>query len=110
MRETARTQAEREQFRPVGQGPNGDALPGMVTVSSGPYSESLPVADSTVGEIRARLRDRFDLPPDSQAMLDGNEVGDDVVVRASQALTFVRQSGEKGMARDSGFKAQRTRS
>lgn len=108
MQETARTRGEREPFRPGGHGPNGDALPGMVTVSSGPYSESLPVADSTVGEIRARLRDRFDLPPNSQAMLDGNEVGDDVIVRASQALTFVRQSGEKGRGRDHGCKAHPT--
>jgi hypothetical protein len=50
----------------------------------------------SVGEIRRRFRDRFDLDPHSQAVLDGHDVGDDVVVRAGQALMFVRRAGEKG--------------
>jgi hypothetical protein len=49
-----------------------------------------------VGEIRRRFRDRFDLDPNSQAVLDGNDVGDDVVVRPGQALMFARRAGEKG--------------
>ena len=67
-----------------------------VTVSSGPYAESLPVGNLTVGEIRRRFRDRLDLDPHSQAVLEGNDVGDDVVVRPGQALRFARRAGEKG--------------
>jgi hypothetical protein len=67
-----------------------------VSVSSGPYAESLPVGNMTVGEIRRRFRDRFDLDPNSQAVLDGNDVGDDTVVRQGQALMFTRRAGEKG--------------
>lgn len=67
-----------------------------VTVSSGPYAERLPVGNMTVGEIRQRYRDRFDLDPQSQAVLDGNDVGDDAVVRHGQALMFCRRAGEKG--------------
>lgn len=69
---------------------------GLVTVSSGPYAEQLPVASLSVGAIRTRFRDRFDIDPRSQAVLDGNEVGDDVVVRPGQLLMFVRRAGEKG--------------
>jgi hypothetical protein len=67
-----------------------------VTVSSGPYAEQLPVGNMSVGEIRRRFRDRFDLDPNSQAVLDGHDVGDDVVVRPGQALLFTRRAGEKG--------------
>jgi hypothetical protein len=69
-----------------------------VTVSSGPYAEQLPVGGMSVGEIRRRFRDRFDLDPQSQAVLDGNDVGDHTVVRPGQALMFVRRAGEKGYA------------
>ena len=67
-----------------------------VTVSSGPYAEPLPVGGMTVGEVRRRFRDRLDLDPASQAVLDGHDVGDDVIVRPGQALMFTRRAGEKG--------------
>jgi hypothetical protein len=67
-----------------------------VTVSSGPYAEQLPVGNMTVGEIRRRFRDRFDLDPTSQSVLDGHDVGDEIVVRPGQALMFTRRAGEKG--------------
>src|SRR5512137_3043814 len=96
-----------ERIRPDHErygGPGGppslfDETPGCqlpVSVSSGPYAESLPVGNMSVGEIRRRFRDRFDLDPNSQAVLDGNDVGDEVVVRPGQALMFVRRAGEKG--------------
>lgn len=95
-----------EQVRPVreahGVGPGGlgdvfaDSGAVMVTVAHGPYSEQLPVANMAVGEIRARYRDRFDIDPQSQGVVDGNEVGDDTVVRTGQVLMFVRKAGEKG--------------
>ncbi len=67
-----------------------------VTVSSGPYAEQLPVGNMSIGEIRRRFRDRFDIDPSSQAVLDGHDVGDDTVVRPGQALMFTRRAGEKG--------------
>ena len=68
----------------------------LVTVASGPYAEQLPVANMSIGQIRARFRDRFDIDPNSQAVLAGNEVGDETVVRPGQLLMFVRRAGEKG--------------
>jgi hypothetical protein len=72
-------------------------VPALVTVSSGPYLEQLPVGGASVGEIRRRFRDRLDLDPQSQAVLDGQTVGDDVTVRPGQALMFTRRAGEKGV-------------
>jgi len=68
----------------------------LVTVASGPYAEQLPVANMSIGQVRARFRDRFDIDPNSQAVLAGNEVGDETVVRPGQLLMFVRRAGEKG--------------
>jgi hypothetical protein len=68
-----------------------------VTVSCGPYVEQLPVGNLAVSEIRRRFRDRLDLDPNSQAVLDGNDVGDETIVRPGQALMFTRRAGEKGL-------------
>jgi hypothetical protein len=68
----------------------------LVTVVHGPYAEDLPVGGMSVGEIRARFRDRFDIDPRSQAMLDGVEVGDEVTVRPGMQLFFAKRAGEKG--------------
>ena len=70
---------------------------GLVAVSSGPYLEQLPVGNLSVGEIRRRFGARFDLDPQSQAVLDGHDVGDQTIVRPGQALMFTRRAGEKGM-------------
>ncbi|MBM4037804.1 MAG: hypothetical protein FJ290_04755 [Planctomycetes bacterium] len=76
-------------------GPRADQG-GPVNVSHFPYTESLPVGGMSVAQIRSRFRDRFDIDPTSQAVLDGDEVGDDTVVRAGQSLAFIRRAGEKG--------------
>ena len=68
----------------------------LATVASGPYAEQLPVANMTVGEVRTRFRDRFDIDPRSQAVLAGNEVNDDTRIQPRQVLMFVRRAGEKG--------------
>jgi hypothetical protein len=68
----------------------------MATVASGPYEEQLPVAGRTVGEIRTRFRDRFDIDPRGQATLNGADAGDDTVIRPGQMLAFAHKTGEKG--------------
>jgi hypothetical protein len=70
--------------------------PELVTVSHGIHLERLAVGNRTVGEIRARFADRFDIDPRSRAQLDGREVDDRTVVRPGQVLMFVRHAGEKG--------------
>lgn len=68
-----------------------------VSISSGPYAEELPVAGMTVGMIRKKYADRFDIASGAQAIINGNPVKDDVVVNASEALMFVQHAGEKGV-------------
>jgi hypothetical protein len=70
--------------------------PDLVSVQHGVHGAMLPVAEMTVGEIRARFADHFDIDPRSQAQLDGRGVDNQTVVRAGQVLMFVRPSGEKG--------------
>jgi hypothetical protein len=100
MTESLRPTLER-RGAPGGSASLFDAAPDgqlPVNVSCGPYAESLPVGNLSVGEIRRRFRDRLDLDPNSQAVLDGHDVGDDVIVRPGQALMFARRAGEKGLA------------
>jgi hypothetical protein len=73
-----------------------DAASGAATIASGPYAERLPVAGMTVGEIRRRFGDRFDIHPESRPVVDGNEVGDDTILQRDQVLMFTRRAGEKG--------------
>ena len=67
-----------------------------ILVAHGPFHEPLPVVGMTVGEIRARFRDVLGLQPGLGAILDGRNVGDEVVVRAAQVLAFINPVGEKG--------------
>ena len=99
-----------ERMRPPREGgaPGPDALGnifappgdngGAVTVTHGPYREQLPLGGMSVAQVRARFRDRFDIDPTSQAIVDGHEVSDDTVVRSGQMLMFTRRAGEKGLA------------
>lgn len=68
----------------------------LVTVSHWPYCERLPVANMSVGEIRRRYSERFDIDPRSQPTVDGNEADGDTIVGSGQMLMFVRRAGEKG--------------
>ena len=77
---------------------NQEEPSGLVTVSSGPYVARLPVSNTSVGEIRRRFGGRFDIDPQGQAVLDGCDVGDQVIVRPGQALMFTRRAGEKGIS------------
>jgi hypothetical protein len=76
---------------PLAPADNTDAY-----VASGPYAEQLPVGGMSVGEIRRRYGDRFDLHPESQAILDGNPAAEDATVQPGQMLMFIRRAGEKG--------------
>lgn len=77
-----------------------DAVPApdnkMVSVSSGPYAEDLPVSGSTVGEVRQRFKDRFDIEDQAQAVLDGKRVGDETILKTGENLAFIQHAGEKG--------------
>ncbi|MHC5069992.1 MAG: hypothetical protein ACYTGO_05835, partial [Planctomycetota bacterium] len=69
---------------------------GLATITHGPYGEPVPIAGLTVGTIRRRFRDRYNLPADGLGMLDGAAVDDDTVVREGQVLTFMHRANSKG--------------
>jgi hypothetical protein len=98
-----------ERNRPIHEQQSGGSIgglfdddeapsPDLVLVASAFHNERLPVINMTVGEIRARFADRFDLDPRSAAYIDSHAVGDDTVIRAGQALMFMHRAGEKGAA------------
>jgi len=75
----------------------GESAPDSVTVCSGPYIEqNIPLSGRSVGDVRLLFGDRLDIDPNAQAVLDGEEVTDETVIKSGQVLTFVKKSGEKG--------------
>ncbi len=77
---------------------DGPAPASLVTVSHGLHAQALPVGGMTVGQVRTRLRDLLDIDPESQAVLDGQDVDDSTVIRDARLLLFVRRAGDKGVA------------
>ena len=67
-----------------------------VSVASGPYAEELPIAGMSVGEVRRRFKDRFDIDEKSQGIVNGKSADEDVILKAGESLMFVRHAGEKG--------------
>lgn len=53
-------------------------------------------AGTTVGTLRKNLRDKFNIPADAQAYLDGNEVNDEAIVQEGNTIELVKFSGVKG--------------
>jgi len=93
-----------EKQKPAPTGGDGDSIFDVapepenktVTVSSGPYQETLPVAGMSVGQVRRKFKDRFDIDSESQAIVNGDDADEDKILKAGEALMFVRHAGEKG--------------
>lgn len=73
-----------------------EPMAGTIHVSAGIDSEWLPLAGQAVGEVRRRIASRFGLHSEASAYVGQQRVGDDVVVRPGEHLSFVHHSGEKG--------------
>lgn len=95
----------KEKKREVKTTPGGgdsifDAVPVMpnqdVNVSSGPYAETLPVGGTTVGEVRRRYSDRFDIDPNAVSIVNGKPADENYLLSSGESLMFVRHAGEKG--------------
>ena len=90
----------------VGTGPDGSGLGSifpdaagdgsLITVEYGLYREELPAGGMTVRQIRSRYADRFDIDPDSLAVVNGRVVDDNAMVTQGQELRFSKHIGEKG--------------
>lgn len=100
MNEKKRTEKQNPPVPPSAFGGSGVPDNKNVSISSGPYAETLPVGGMTVGGVRQKYADRFDIAPNAQAILNGSPVKDDVVLQAGQALMFIQHAGEKGAYAD----------
>jgi hypothetical protein len=69
----------------------------LVEVTDGLHVRHVPPGQ-TVGDVRSDLAVALNLDPESQAVLDGEPVADDVVLEAGQSLSFLGPAGEKGAA------------
>lgn len=71
---------------------------GLAQVSTGLYTEHLPVVGRTIMDIRRTFADRLDIDPGAQPVIDGQLVADESTrVEPGQRLAFVRHAGEKGV-------------
>lgn len=96
----------KEKQQPIKEQSGGPGLPSIfdnnkpqdlsVSVASGPYEQSLPIAGRTVAQVREQFSDMFDIDPKSQAVVNGHDVGEDVTLKAGERLMFMNRSGEKG--------------
>jgi hypothetical protein len=69
---------------------------GQVDVVAGVYAHSFPLSGMTIRQARTELSDRLNIHPESIAVVDGHEVGDDTILGEGQVLNFVKHAGEKG--------------
>lgn len=80
-------------------GAPGIPVNNIVNVSSGPYSEELPVAGLTAGEIRRQFAERLDIDKEAAVIINGKQADDNTVIKAGEYLAFIRHAGEKGASR-----------
>lgn len=67
-----------------------------VRVVHGVNDDRLSLEGRTVGFAAENLRDVFNIPAEASALLNGEAVGTDAVLRSGDSLEFVRQYGWKG--------------
>ena len=68
-----------------------------VQVIHGAHSGSHPVAEQTVGAVRATFAGPYNIPTDAVARIQGGlQVDDNYVLRPNESLEFVKLEGVKG--------------
>ena len=65
-------------------------------ISHGIYSFYLPVAGSTVAEVRERIAADIRMHPSTSAFIDGQLAEETAQLSAGQTLAFIRRAGEMG--------------
>lgn len=99
---------KKKEIKPVigggGDGSIFDATPEPeskdVSISCGPYLETRPAAGMSIGEVRKRFADALDIDKQAVAIVDGNDADENYVLKAGEALMFVKHAGEKGVVND----------
>lgn len=68
----------------------------MTTVTCGANSQEVEGTGKTIGDIRRNYTDVLNIPPDAQALVNGEEATDDHIIGGDEAIEFVKASGQKG--------------
>jgi len=68
----------------------------MVTAVCGANAQDLELAGKTVSQVRQELKDVLNIGEDSNAIISGDNVENDYVLRDGDVLEFVKRSGTKG--------------
>ena len=66
------------------------------SVISGVNNLSADLKGKSVAEVRAMLAQALNIDPESQAVVDGNDVAETYVLAADEELEFVKAAGDKG--------------
>lgn len=66
-----------------------------VTVFHGPYEGSFDFSRKSVSSVKLSLREAFQIPRDSVALVNGKRVADAHILRDSDTIEFVREAGKK---------------
>jgi hypothetical protein len=82
--------------QPTAAAPAAPAAGGSVQVMWGAMSESLELADTSVGDAFRMLQAPFNIAPTVTALVNGDPVDGEHRLRAGDALEFARPAGEKG--------------
>ena len=69
---------------------------GFVTVISGIYAQSFPLAGVSIREVRRRLTERMKILTKAVAIVDGKQADEETRLAGGEVLTFVRLAGEMG--------------
>lgn len=70
-----------------------------VRVVAGADVQEMVLAGRRVGDIRTVARTLFAVHPNAVALVDGQRVDEETIVRAGQTIEFVKYAGQKGAAR-----------
>jgi hypothetical protein len=68
----------------------------QITVMSGSASREFPLGNQTVGTIRQLLKGILNIADHAVALVNGQEVAEEYVVKAHDRVEFVRRAGSKG--------------
>jgi hypothetical protein len=69
----------------------------MTKIVCGANSQELDgVAGKTLGEIKSQLADVLNIPSPVQAIVGGQNVNDDYVLKEDETVELVKPAGEKG--------------
>lgn len=73
-----------------------DEIAAAVRCVNGANERNMPIMGRTVEWARTNLQHDLNIAPGAAALIDGEKVGEDTVLKEGQTLEFLKESGRKG--------------